>query len=321
MWGAHQGVWGAHRGLRDLEPDRREVPRHQDPIGKRRRQCFLPWNTSPAARGQMEVAGRPSGGFHRLGSACSEQALSRRKPALGLREVGVLLPSGMEAVFLQSRTQPAPVPLESRPTPSRRCWVDGVAGPRPLPPPAPHTVCALGGAATPRGRPSPVPPICELIPQGAWAAAGAADPECGRGCSPRRYKTARRRRICMKLGRGPTQIFLGVEPLKLVCKMQPLVRPATPPSGRMLGPQPEAASVPCWFAPHPTPNPRAGRVPEAQTRFTHLGNGHPGPPVWAPRGPREPPGEERSDIPVGSQGGQLEGAEAWAPRSLNGTKT
>lgn len=79
------------------------------------------------------------------------------------------------------------VPLESRPTPSRRCWVDGVAGPRPLPPPAPHSVCALGGAAPPRGRPSPVPPICELIPQGAWAAAGAADPECGRGCSPRRY--------------------------------------------------------------------------------------------------------------------------------------
>ena len=203
MWGAHRGVWGAHQGLRDLEPDRREMPRHQDPIGKRRRQCFLPWNTSPAARGQMEVAGRPSGGFHRLGSACSEQALSRRKPALGLREVGVLLPSGMEAVFLQSRTQPAPVPLESRPTPSRRCWVDGVAGPRPLPPPAQHTVCALGGAATLCGRPSPVPPICELIPQGAWAAAGAADPECGRGCSPRRYKTARRRRICMKLGRGP----------------------------------------------------------------------------------------------------------------------
>ena len=53
--------------------------------------------------------------------------------------------------------------------------------------------------------------------------------------------------------------------------------------------------------PAPTPPPRAGRVPEAQTRFTHLGNGHPGPPVWAPRGPREPPGEERSDIPVGSQ--------------------
>ena len=248
-------MWGAHQGLRDLEPGRREVPRRQDPSGKRRRQCFLPWNTSPAARGQMEVAGRPSGGFHRLGSACSEQALSRRKPALGLREVGVPLPSGMEAVFLQSRTQPAPVPLESRPTPSRRCWVDGVAGPRPLPPPAPHTVCALGGAATPRGRPSPVPPICELIPQGAWAAAGAADPECGRGCSPRRYKTARRRRICMKLGRGPTQIFLGVEPMKLVCKMQPLVRPATPPSGRMLGPQPEAASVPCWFAPLPPPPP------------------------------------------------------------------
>ncbi|KAM7227898.1 hypothetical protein CapIbe_020352 [Capra ibex] len=34
----------------------------------------------------MEVAGRPSGGLHRLESACSEQALSRRKPALGLRE-------------------------------------------------------------------------------------------------------------------------------------------------------------------------------------------------------------------------------------------
>ena len=60
----------------------------------------------------------------------------------------------------------------------------------------------------------------------------------------------------MKLGRGPTQIFLGVEPLKLVCKMQPLVRPATPPSGRMLGPQPEAASVPCWFAPHPNKYPK-----------------------------------------------------------------
>lgn len=90
-----------------MEPGRREVPRRQYPSGKRRRQCFLPWNTSPAARGQMEVAGRPSGGFHRLGSACSEQALSRRKPALGLREVGVLLPSGREAVFLQSTTQPA----------------------------------------------------------------------------------------------------------------------------------------------------------------------------------------------------------------------
>lgn len=43
----------------------------------------------------------------------------------------------------------------------------------------------------------------------------------------------------MKPGRGPTQIFLGVEPLKLVCKMQPPpVRPAirkdvgTPARGR-----------------------------------------------------------------------------------------
>ena len=121
---------------------------------------------------------------------------------------------------------------------------------------------------TPRGRPSPVPPICELIPQGAWAAAGAADPECGRGCSPRRYKTARRRRICMKLGRGPTQIFLGVEPMKLVCKMQPLVRPATPPSGRMLGPQPEAASAFNLYAEYIMRNPG---LEEAQAGIKNAG--------------------------------------------------
>ena len=67
----------------------------------------------------------------------------------------------------------------------------------------------------------------------------------------------------MKPGRGPTQIFLGVETLKLVCKMQPPVRPAirkdvgTPASGRFCS----------LLVRPPRPPPRAGGVPEAQTRL------------------------------------------------------
>lgn len=107
----------------------------------------------------------------------------------------------------------------------------------------------------------------------------------------------------MKPGRGPTQIFLGVEPLKLVCKMQSLVRPPTPPSGRMLGPQPDAASVPCWFPARIFPSPLPGPVVSRRLRLglliwemgtrVHL-SGH-------RRGQGSQPGEERSDVSMGSQ--------------------
>lgn len=53
-------------------------------------------------------------------------------------------------------------------------------------------------------------------------------------------------------------------------------------------------------SPPAPPTPGRG-CPRGSDSVTHLGNGHRGPPVWAPWGPREPPGDERSDIPVGSQ--------------------
>lgn len=140
---------------------------------ERRRQCFLPWKHQPG-RPQADGSRRPaeprasiaSGRLQRAGAVAEEAGA-------GAREAGVLLPSGREAVFLLSTTQPA------------RClWkadqlLDGagVMGSRALAPPASSSaqrVCARRGCS-PRGRPSPVPPICELIPQGAWAAAGAAN--------------------------------------------------------------------------------------------------------------------------------------------------
>lgn len=72
----------------------------------------------------------------------------------------------------------------------------------------------------------------------------------------------------MKPGRGPTQIFLGVEPLKLVCKMQPPPPPRPPrhPEG-CWDPRQRPLLFPAGSPPAPLPPPRAGGVPEAQTRL------------------------------------------------------
>lgn len=121
----------------------------------------------------------------------------------------------------------------------------------------------------------------------------------------------------MKPGRGPTQIFLGVEPLKLVCKMQP-VRPAvrkdvgTPARGRF-----------CSLLvrpPHPSPAPGPGVSQRLRLGYSS-GQWAPGSTCVGTAGAEGATRGREERYSRGQPGGQLEGAEAWAPRSLNGTKT
>lgn len=140
--------------------------------------------------GKWMSQARLSGGFHRLGNARSVDGAGAvveedRAGALG-RWASCSQLTG-KSFSCKAGTQPAPCLWKGD---KLHLDCDGLMGSRALAPaclPLRTPGCEIGGADSPHaGSLSPVPPICELIPQGPWAAAGAADPERGRGC----YKTA-----------------------------------------------------------------------------------------------------------------------------------